>query len=759
MPLSTHHRNDRRRRVIRETIAADADFAVESARASRRARRPAAGTADDFLADRDPGYSHAVRKTCQHRWVQLIPVRHASLSMVIAGLWLLWGVLLTSHYWFHVRANTDGRSPLLILQLFDIRSPHSIANWMTCQLWMLTAMVAWMIYQIRKHKLDDFRAKYRVWIALTGVAIFSSFDASTSCLYLLGQSIDGWTRREIGYGGWPLVLATYASLVGLLGIRLSSELKSTPAALSLWFMGLLAWASAALLGTGLLKLEWSPGTIDLVVGGCWLGGVLAVFQAAGLVLRHCYLQAQKRFVERTVLNPAGRNIAWPSWMLRNGSIGEGGVDGSPRKKASDDKGGAADDESWKEPSPGMLVAISRRLGLPWGRSESLGDEEGADEDSDIDDDNSESVGRARDSRSNAKSVSKSSAKEPARESPKALEEPKRPMRLFGWIPHRSECNEAQIPDEPLRVDDGGEVDQGLTKKPGWFGIGGHRAAASAPSSRATPSTHSSSTQTNSSQSVRPSAGIDSDGEAKSKKRAWLPKWGRSGSAADPNENGSGDQASIKSPSSKPSTKSAESSKGTTSAESPLSKSSTPANANSNEPASGAAAANKKSWFGFGKKGGKPSEAIDIQASGESRAATAAPTAAKPKPVASGSDGNAKEGKPKKLAGRLMGWIDGLKLKPPVDDGSLKPVSNASSAKGNSTRSDAGESQAKPVPVSSSTSQRPLPSTQANVAASSAASSDTSYGDGNEEEESNDYRQLSKAERKRLRRQQNDRDAA
>lgn len=754
MPLSTHHRNDRRRRVIRESIAADADFAIESARASRRARRPAAGTPNDFLADRDPGYSHAVRKICQHRWTQLIPVRHASVFMVIAGLWLLWGVLLTSHYWFHVRANDDGRSPLLLLQLFDIRSPHSIANWMTCQLWMLTAMVAWMIYQIRKHKLDDFRAKYRVWIALTGVAIFSSFDASTSCLYLLGQSIDGWTRREIGYGGWPLVLATYASLVGLLGIRLSSELKSTPAALSLWFMGLLAWASAALLGTGLLKLEWSPGTIDLVVGGCWLGGVMAVFQAAGLMLRNCYLQAQKRFVERTMLNQTGMNFALPGWMQRKGANTEDGSEGTQGKTASDDKSTAENDDSWKEPAPGMFVAMSRRMGLPWGRSASLGDEEDDDEDSDNDDEDSESMHRERDSRSATKSPSKPSAKEPARESSKATAEPKRPMRLFGWIRHRSECNEDHLPDAPMRVDDGGEVDEGLTKKPGWFGLGGHRSTANPSSARGTPSLEQPSTKSKPSAAAT-SAGTDSEQESTTKKRAWLPKWGRSGSTSDQDDNGSGDAVSTKSTSSKPATKVADSSKGASAAESSKQKNPSHDSANPNEPASEAAATNKKSWFGFGNKGDKPSDAITGQANAESRAsASSTKPAAKPKPTASESDENAKEGKPKKLAGRLMGWLDGLKLKPPVDDGSPKSASTASPAKGNPARSESGERSTQPVPVSSNASQRPLPSTQANAT----ANSDTSYGDGNEEE-SNDYRQLSKAERKRLRRQQNDRDAA
>ena len=298
MPLSRSNRIDRRRRVMLDAVATDSEFAVESVRAKKRARtRENLDSADDdefTLKYRDPGYSQAVRKTCQQRMVQLIPVRRGTLSIVLTCMWILWGTLLFSHYWIFARfttfdpstmkvpENASGFAKLPIAQLFHLRSSHSIAQWLTCQLWMLTAVAAWMIFQLRRHKLDDYRARYRIWVVLAIAAFFSSFEASSSGLLLLGLSIDGWAQREIGYAGWPLVLATYASIIGVIGIRLCSELKSAPMSVVSWLVGLMSWGFAALLGTGLLKITWSPATVDLVVGGCLLGGILAVFQASGI---------------------------------------------------------------------------------------------------------------------------------------------------------------------------------------------------------------------------------------------------------------------------------------------------------------------------------------------------------------------------------------------------------------------------------------------------------------------------------------------
>jgi hypothetical protein len=54
-------------------------------------------------------------------------------------------------------------------------------------------------------------------------------------------------------------------------------------------------------------------------------------------------------------------------------------------------------------------------------------------------------------------------------------QPPQAKRLFGLLPNRQLANE-QIEFEPVAEDEGEPVDEGLTKKPGWFGLGGNAEA-------------------------------------------------------------------------------------------------------------------------------------------------------------------------------------------------------------------------------------------------------------------------------------------
>jgi hypothetical protein len=198
---------------------------------------------------------------------------------------------------------------------------------------MLTALSALMIFQLKRHKLDDYRAKYRVWMMLSIAALFSSMDASTSALLLLGKSIDTWAVREVGYSGWSLVLASFATIVAMLGLRLCNELKSAPASLIFWLGGLLAWATSAVIGTGLLKTDWSQAQTDMIVGGAWLGGILSVFVASGIYLRHIYIQAQRRFVMRNGMIREGTKWRMPNLSLRR----KPNLDSSETVRAAEEK--------------------------------------------------------------------------------------------------------------------------------------------------------------------------------------------------------------------------------------------------------------------------------------------------------------------------------------------------------------------------------------------------------------------------------------
>ena len=700
MPLSRSNRIDRRRRVMLDAVAADSEFAVESVRAKKRLRtRERMDSLDEHEHEytqkyRDPGYSQAVRKTCQQRMVQLIPVRRGTLSIVLSCMWMLWGGLLFSHYWIFTRFDSSTMNAaekaasfatLPIAQLFHLRSSHSIAQWLTTQLWMLTAVAACMIFQLRRHKLDDYRARYRIWVVLAIAAAFSSFEASSSGLLLLGLSIDSWAQREIGYAGWPLVLAIFASIIGVIGIRLCSELKSAPMSVVSWLLGLAAWGLAALLGTGLLKITWSPATVDLVVGGCLLGGILAVFQASGIYLRQTYIHAQKRFLVRN-----GANLAPIQWKV-------------PKLSLRRTKTTSRIDEQYDTPESNR----KSKWKMPWTRKRNDGP--GSD--------------RALDKvvERSAKTSDRTSAKTSDRTSDSDGLVAKPKGRLFGVIPNRQELNE-KLEAEPIGQDDGLMVDKGLTKKRGWFGIGGNRdAETKSPAATASSVAKPRKVAAKGDETDKPA--VASKGE----KRSF---WSRSSNASDvkskhQTESGKSEASKSEAPKAKRGWVSKFSKSyqqdNLNSVDSPTAKSSTSASTTSNRQpiakdqveSATADTKSKKSWLSsFAAR--KPAE----------------PSAPKePKTVAKKPEKAQSEEPVAKSARRgLFGMLDGLKLKPPTDDAAKRDSAPL----------------AKPVPIKQG---QQMPSTQP---------------DSDDEDGDDDYsgRPMSKADRKKLRRQsQDDRRAA
>lgn len=793
MPLSRSHLSDRRRRVMREAVATDSEFAVESVRAKRRTRSSQGDDADDLDAGytgyRDPGYSQTVRRTCQQRLVQLIPVRRSSLSLAIGCMWLLWAGLVLSHYIVHVRAvpatkadvsatsqeaskkllarfasatqsktsigrtgdngvaatsNTNKNAaastsvPLRALpigQLFHLRSSHSIAMWLTGQLWMFTALAAWMIYQLRKHKLDDYRAKYRIWIALAIAAMFSSFDASTSSLYLFGTSINDWSRREIGYGGWPLVLATFASIIGIIGIRLCSELKAAPASVGLWIFGLLVWAFSALLGTGLIRTELQADRIDLIVGASWLGGILAVFQSAGIYLRHTYIHAQRRFLQRsgTNLNPIRMSLPKMSLRRKDRDALDAERDGDSSESAR---------RKWKMPwkrNRDVLADSDRHNdGEKHGDrnkhsdNKSRANEDRRSRDDRYEDDDSRSDERRSDAkRSNDRSVDEDRRSDESNS-------PKRKSRLFGFIPTRTELNE-RLDQEPIAEVDGLPEDRGFTKARGWFGIGGNRPKDSddpekvvrkrsekssnendddseqadgtksrRPSLKSfwkrKPSTTIDGREDKSSSSKRSDSSTDQSSETgtgKSAKKSWMPNLlSKRSQKVQSASHGHSDDGEV-------------SVGHTSTVKSQTSNHGKPQRGDSGDnTGTDGGSKTKSSWFKVPKL---PQRKPKAEKDGTEKEA-------KPKPV------KEPRSKDDKSSRGLFGFLDGLRLKPPTE------------ANGD----DRASSGQKPVPVQKNAS---IPSTN------------SSDGDDDDENDS-DGRPLSKAERRRLRRmQQDDRRAA
>lgn len=300
MPITRDPRANRRRRVLRDG-GADGN-ADARARAGDRGGQDE--TAEESAPRRSAGYSQEVRRACGQRLVQFIPVRKVSFSGLVLVSLAIPALLLTGHYMIYVSGSLKWYGHPLAVAL-DASHQSSIAAWFSSHLWLMCLGATLLTFQLRRHKLDDYNGEYRLWFWLVLTCLAASVDSTTHISELFGLALDRWAQINLGWSGPAVVNATLAVLVGLLGLRLCSELKSVPLSLVFWLGGLAAWAGSAALAQEELRLEMSLQWRIWLKASLWLGGLTAIWLAALSYLRNVYIEAQRRFLARGALATNG----------------------------------------------------------------------------------------------------------------------------------------------------------------------------------------------------------------------------------------------------------------------------------------------------------------------------------------------------------------------------------------------------------------------------------------------------------------------
>ena len=185
-----------------------------------------------------------------------------------------------------------------LAMLLDASHPRGIANWLIGQMWLLCLASTVLTFRLRRHKLDDYNGDYRLWFWLVSTCVVGNFDSSTRVISLFGDALNRWTQLNLGWSGPAVVQATLAALIGMLGVRLCSELKTVPTSLVFWLFGLVSWAGSAALGQEMLKIDLSDQIRIWLRSALWLGGMTSIWLASLSYLRVVYIEAQRRFLLR-----------------------------------------------------------------------------------------------------------------------------------------------------------------------------------------------------------------------------------------------------------------------------------------------------------------------------------------------------------------------------------------------------------------------------------------------------------------------------
>ncbi|MEX2173514.1 MAG: hypothetical protein WD872_04075 [Pirellulaceae bacterium] len=277
--------DERRRRVLRDELAQPADS--ENADAP-----PATGSGSAKGPVR--AYSAAVLDERQVRATDLLPVR--AYWAVVALLLALTAVAAIECVHLYVRkATVAGAAHLAAL---DAQSRGSVAAWFASLLLACGAVAALVAFGIRRHRVDDYRGRYRVWLWAAAALAWGSLDAATGIhdalglllAHLAGQAENASALAAACTISW---VALYTLVLGTLAIRLAIEVWcSLPSFAALAVAGLL-YLIGGLETLGMLP-ESGPLVQSLIQSTLLLLAHVALVAAVGLYARHVYLDATGR---------------------------------------------------------------------------------------------------------------------------------------------------------------------------------------------------------------------------------------------------------------------------------------------------------------------------------------------------------------------------------------------------------------------------------------------------------------------------------
>lgn len=291
-------RHERRRRMLADESLNPSDSTDAPDRLAGERQDPAGATA----------YATTVAHDCGRRLIDLLPHGRAALSLTILAALAAVGVLAAVDVWSEPIGALLGEPQLEALRL-DAR--HGGGAWLATIVLVGCSPLAWLIYSLRRHRVDDYSGRYRVWLWI-GVASLLGSMLEGSDLGLILRAACG---RLSGAGSLDATWVWNGSGALLLvaaALRLLVEVRHSRGASAAWTAsGIALLLSAAM---GLPWLEAAVAAFPAAARVCWLVGYVFLLATMLLYVRFVRLQidgvvALPKRVRKVRVKPAAADRA------------------------------------------------------------------------------------------------------------------------------------------------------------------------------------------------------------------------------------------------------------------------------------------------------------------------------------------------------------------------------------------------------------------------------------------------------------------
>lgn len=271
--------DQRRRRVLIEENLADPKAAIGDVNAKGRAGR---------RSSKEGGlgtYTAAALAENQPPITVLIPRRLWTLTV-----WLLLGLTaIAGLEAAYGQLQLRPRSLLSQTASLNVVSRGGLASWLSSLLLLAAAFQSVLIYRLRRHRVDDYRGRYRLWCWMPVVWVGMAIGISTH----VGEDLADLTRLLLPHEGWAFATWWPLAWGGVwltLAMRLAIEIRRSRGALSFLLVATVCYLGSCLMAAGVWGLP--AGMLQTMVDSTALmSGHLAVFIALAVYSRYVFLDA------------------------------------------------------------------------------------------------------------------------------------------------------------------------------------------------------------------------------------------------------------------------------------------------------------------------------------------------------------------------------------------------------------------------------------------------------------------------------------